>query len=395
MPAVTNVTTPPMQRRSLELALGGHNNSFGLLRLVLASMVILNHAYPLGGLGEDPIWQLTRGQGSFGSLAVLGFFALSGYLIGKSAGRLDTLQYFWHRALRIFPAYWGALIVGAFVVGPLVWVNDGNPLSTYVNLDRTGPINYVWSSADLTIETFGIHNVLAGTPYGLVGHGASVLNGSIWTLIYEWRCYVIVAVLALGGLLTKNRVAMLALVSGFAGLLLIFQAKPGFIETYIPLLADVQLITLAFVFLTGSLFAAYRDRIVFDHRLGLFAIFAVAWTLRYGGFAVFGHVAAVYAILYVAAALPKVFQRVGAKNDYSYGIYVYGFLVQQVLAYLGVHKWGYVPYVALALVVSAGLAWLSWHGIEKRALAIKSWGPGKGIAYWWQAGRRQWNARRA
>ena len=51
--------------------------------------------------------------------------------------------------------------------------------------------------------------------------------------------------------------------------------------------------------------------------------------------------------------------------------------------YLGWYKWGYVPWVAATIVVSAGCAWLSWHLVEKRALALKDWGPGRGIRHWY------------
>jgi peptidoglycan/LPS O-acetylase OafA/YrhL len=379
------------RRETFETALASRANSFGVLRLVLASLVIVDHAFPLGGFGRDPLWARTRGQTSFGSIAVLGFFAISGYLIAKSAARLDVLQYVWHRVLRIFPAYWTALVVGAFVVGPLVWIAGDNPIGTYVNRAINGPLSYVWSNADLGINTYGIHNIFATTtPYGLEV-GASVLNGSIWTLIYEWRCYLIVGVLALGAILTKHRSVLLGGVTAVGVLQLAEAASPGFLAKSVPILSDPQLLPLVFVFLVGSTFAAYRDRIVVDHRLGLFSFFVLALTLRYGGFVPFGLVAGAYAVLYLAAKLPPVFQRVGAKNDYSYGIYVYGFLVQQTLAYLGVYRWGYIPFVVVALAVSAGLAWLSWHAIEKRALALKAWGPGKGLRYWTSNVRTKWN----
>ena len=88
-------------------------------------------------------------------------------------------------------------------------------------------------------------------------------------------------------------------------------------------------------------------------------------------------------MLYLAARLPQATHWIGKKNDYSYGVYIYGFLVQQVTAYLGWYKLGYVPYVLIAIVLSLGCAWLSWHLVEKRAMALKNWGPGRGWRYWW------------
>lgn len=385
------MTESPTVRRSLGDALAGRVNAFGFLRLFFASLVIFHHAFPLGALGSDPVWKLTRGQMSMGSIAVLSFFAISGFLIAKSAARLDVVQYMWHRALRIFPAYWLVLLFTAAVVGPLVWLAEGHSLSTYVNLAPNGPIWYVLGNGDLQISTYGIHDIFATTtPYGEEVN-APVFNGSIWTLIYEWWCYLIVAVLALGGILTRSRPVLLAITTGLGILQLLMVAAPDAMIEYLPYLADPQLLPLVFVFLVGSTIASYRDVIPFDHRLGAFALFIVGATAHYGAFATFGHVAGVYLVLYLAALLPGWFRKVGAKNDYSYGIYVYGFLVQQVLAYLGVHKWGYFPFSIVALAVSAGLAWLSWHGVEKRALAIKAWGPGKGVRHWWDVARLKWN----
>jgi peptidoglycan/LPS O-acetylase OafA/YrhL len=90
-------------------------------------------------------------------------------------------------------------------------------------------------------------------------------------------------------------------------------------------------------------------------------------------------------------------QWIGAKNDYSYGMYLYGFLIQQLTAYLGWYQWGYWPWTLACVVLTAGCAWLSWHGIEKRALALKDRGPGRGVAYWLEQirGRLRGKARSA
>lgn len=53
-------------------------------------------------------------RSTLGEQAVPGFFCLSGFLIAGSRMRLDLGRFLWHRALRIFPAYWTCLIVVAF-----------------------------------------------------------------------------------------------------------------------------------------------------------------------------------------------------------------------------------------------------------------------------------------
>lgn len=369
---------------SISQALNGHNNSLGLIRLILASLVIVDHAFPLGGYGADPFWGLTKGQASLGSLAVAGFFAVSGYLIAKSGMSGDVIQFMWRRTIRIFPAYWLVLLVTAFLVAPMIWVNGGQPLGEYFSFAPNGPVYYFTANWNLNIGTYGIYDLLAATtPYGREV-GASAFNGSLWTLIYEWRSYLIIASLVAFGLLTRARIIVPMLAIFF----LILQLIAGFnwdaVVALVPaFMADQYMITLGFTFLVGSVFAVYSKQVVFDDRLGAFTGLLALATLRFGGFSTIGTIAAVYFILYLAARLPKKLQWIGQKNDYSYGVYIYGFLVQQVLSYMGLYKLGIVPYVLISWLIAMGCAWLSWHILEKHALALKDWGPGKGAKYWY------------
>jgi len=351
-----------------------------VLRLIFAALVIVDHAYPLGGFGHDPMWDRTRGQASLGSIAVLGFFAISGYLITKSGMSTDVVQFMWRRILRIFPAYWVLLAVSALLVGPVFWVLEGNALGSYWAV-AGGPLEYFTRNWTLEIGTYAIHDIFATTtPYG--ESAGSVLNGSLWSLLYEWQAYLLVAVLVAFGIVTKAKLVIPALAVFMVAVQLISITNPAALAAYIPFLGDPQRPPLLLVFLVGATIAVYSSKIPFGHGLGIFAIVVTALTLRYGGFSVLGAIAGTYAVLYVAAMLPRRLQWIGAKNDYSYGIYIYGFLVQQMLAYYGVYRLGVAPFVAIALIVAFVCAWLSWHLVEKRAMALKDWGPGRGISYW-------------
>lgn len=52
-------------------------NSIGLLRFLLASLVIVHHTRVQGGFGSDPLARATKGQVDLGIIAVSGFFALA------------------------------------------------------------------------------------------------------------------------------------------------------------------------------------------------------------------------------------------------------------------------------------------------------------------------------
>lgn len=374
-------------RVSIAGALAGHRNSLGVIRLVLASAVIFAHAYPLGGFGAGPWLTYTNNQVSLGSLAVLGFFAISGYLITKSGLNADVLQYLWRRVLRIFPAFWVVLLIGAFVVGPLVWVANGQPLANYFSRVPGNPFAYVMANWDLSIGAYGVRDVFAATtPYGNEV-GGSVLNGSIWTLIYEWNCYLIIGAAVALGVLRRARVLIPVVTAVMLVVQALYQTDRGALVALAPILADRELINLTLTFMLGATLAVYSQRVVFSNVLGVGAGALTLATLHFGGFLTIGLVAGTYFIMYLAARLPRRLQWIGTKNDYSYGVYIYGFLVQQTVAFFGGHRLGYLPFALIALIISLGLAWLSWHIVEKRAMALKSWGPGRGLDYWLEAVR--------
>ncbi|MGL4340629.1 MAG: acyltransferase family protein [Rhodoglobus sp.] len=373
--------------RSIGEALNGTNNSLGLIRLILASVVLVDHAFPLGGYGADPVLAMTGGQASLGTLAVAGFFAISGYLIAKSGMSGDVVQFMWRRTLRIFPAYWLVLAATALLVGPVLWVTGGRDLAEYFGTGPGGPFHYFVANYSLTIGTYGIYDLLAETtPYG-VAVGSSVFNGSIWTLIYEWNCYLIIAVLVACGVLRSARIVVPVIAGFFLLMQVVALIDLGAVGRVIPRMADNYTISLGFTFLAGSVIAVYSKKIPYDDRLGILSALLLLFTLRYGGFSTLGTAAGSYFILYLAARLPKAVHWIGAKNDYSYGVYIYGFLVQQIIAHLGWYRLGYVPFVLISFVLTLGCAWLSWHCVEKWALQLKAWGPGRGWRYWFDKAR--------
>jgi peptidoglycan/LPS O-acetylase OafA/YrhL len=136
------------------------------------------------------------------------------------------------------------------------------------------------------------------------------------------------------------------------------------------------------VFLVGSCIYLYRDKIPDSGILAALssAAFLVSFVLPVGSnmpawsltsvdlAAVF----LVYPLIWLGMHLPRPFKRIGSRNDYSYGIYIYGFPVQQLLAVFGVVSWGYFAFSVLGLLGAIPLAVLSWWVVEKRALRLKT-----------------------
>ncbi|GAA4974553.1 acyltransferase family protein [Actinoplanes utahensis] len=362
-------------RRTVDTAFSTPDNSFGFLRLLFAFAVLVSHSLPIGYGRDDPGVGLSHGQTGLGEIGILGFFTISGFLITRSGGRLPLPRYLWHRALRILPGFWVCLLVTAFVIAPVVALIEGGGLS--------GQVSYVLNNALVKIRQYGIGELFLDTPYG-ERTGTSVVNGSLWSLFYEFLCYLMVAGLALLGVLRRARWVVVLLAAG--GLALIVRdlvrapripGPQGAHEPFLGIAAldAYSLIYLTYIFLLGALFELYRRRIVLNDFGAMVAVLTVAGTLQFGAFAVLGYPAFAYLVLWLAVRLPAPFRRIGRHSDYSYGFYIYAFPVQQLLALLGVPKLGLVVYVLLATAGTFALAIPSWHLIERPAMAWKNWSP--------------------
>jgi peptidoglycan/LPS O-acetylase OafA/YrhL len=121
----------------------------------------------------------------------------------------------------------------------------------------------------------------------------------------------------------------------------------------------------------------FKDRLLIHPLLAGVAAVVFLGSLIFGGFFVFGIPAYAYLLLFVACYLPPRFQGIGRTRDYSYGIYIYAFPVQQVVALLHGNRWGVGPYIVLSLLGTLVFAIPSWHLVERPAMALKNWTPSR------------------
>ncbi len=361
--------------RTLDEVFSGRDNAFNAMRLVFALAVVVTHANILGfGREGNPLGI----PADLTALAVAGFFVLSGFLITRSGRRTSLVRFGWHRVLRIFPGFWVCIGLTALVVAPLLWLRQHGTLE---GIRDAGALSYIKNNFTTAIQQPTISDLLHGVPYPYE------LNGSLWTLKYELTCYLLVAALAVFGVLRRARLLVLLLTLGCFGLIVAdFVSGPTtvgplitFAAVRVPLAGPYEglyLLTYGAAFLLGATAELYRDVIPYNDVLGVIALVLVA-VASVEGLPLLGPALLAYAylLLWLGMRLPQFVRGIGRRNDYSYGVYIYAFLVQQVLAVLGVQRHGMVVYLSLSIVVTFVAAILSWHLVEKPAMRLKDWTP--------------------
>ncbi|OOG51127.1 acyltransferase [Rhodanobacter sp. C01] len=344
-----------MKRLSETLVRG--NNNFDLIRLTAALMVMLGHSYGIQGGEMESMLRFSHLE-SFGSLAVYAFFMVSGMLVSASfVNQPSIFRFIGLRVLRIWP---GAMVCAAFiafVVGPIF---------------SRSPVLVYFSDAQILHWLF--HNALLIDPVGgplpqlfAENHLKSLVNATVWTLPVELKCYVIVLVAGLLGCIGSRRRTVIVVV--LVGL--VFAMFANHPPKYLPL-GSFFVLPLAYsfypvpFFLLGMLLYAFRDHVLLDWK-PVVALLTVYLALRHSRFdPVFFYPAFIYGLLWLGSA--KMLHRLAPKHDYSYGIYLYGFVVQQAVSSLYPAMNSYLSLV-IAVPVTVILAALSWHWVEQPCLA--------------------------
>ncbi|MEU6205286.1 acyltransferase [Micromonospora musae] len=369
---------------SLEERFSSRHNALGVIRLALATAVLVGHAWPLSGVSEHQVLRdASSGQTDLGAMAVYGFFVLSGFLITGSGLKLTVGRYAWHRFLRIFPGLWVCLLVTALGIAPLVALYERGTLDGFWT-HPLGPQQYITVNWFASWGQAQISGLLTEAPYSqLLGGRPGSFDASLWTLKYELTCYIVVGALAGTAVLRRAPRAVVLLAGLLYGILLVdWYRGPGLTAGLqgrgalgpFPLLGSLsvhQVICLGFLFLLGGAIRLYRHRVPMHGGLAAVAGVALLVSLTQGGFYVVGLPAYAYLLFYLAVALPGIFQRIGRKRDYSYGIYIYGWPVQQVIALMGGARYGLFVYILLSVLGTLALAVPSWHLVERPAMSLK------------------------
>lgn len=343
-----------------------HKNNFDFLRLLFAAFVVITHSYALSySLADfnegDWLFQLSNHQAKLSDLGVKGFFIISGFLIFQSLIRSKSLtDYYWKRILRLFPALTIVLLL-TVLLAPFVYEHPSIPY-----LQNTEVWSYFPNNLSLFKRQLDIAGVFDSNPR------IRDINGALWTLQYEFIFYMLLSVL----FVVRNRKTFLKifLTASYLFLLIgnVFFYDQLCVYGYSPFGRTNYLLDLGVFFFAGSLLAVFEvDKVKWPVYVPLFLFALLVLSLGFHFFKPLWYVLFPLVVISIGLrATPYVSDIAKKIGDASYGVYIYSFPMQQALVHF--FKLDFWPLVVSSLSLSLIIGFLSWHFIEKRALAYKS-----------------------
>jgi len=350
------------------------SNNFDFLRFFLAVLVIFSHCYVIyyGKLQDtEPAMILTRNQTDFGGIAVDFFFIISGFLILQSFFRSETAGiYFKKRFLRIYPGYFVAFLISILIVGPLGTAWDLSWTSVHYYFETI-------SKKHLLLNLVTLQKPVGGRSFAWLPL-PGMLNESLWTIEYEFFCYLLLPVILLKRL-GKSKASVVILLGLMYVITIIQHFYPQLItERRFPVsllyvIDPVILPRFIVYFLTGSCFYLFREKIV--RSVWIVVVSVIAIVLSCSAFKVLELVlpfAGAYLLFFIAYHPRIKLSSFAQKGDLSYGMYLYAWPIQQLLAYALYKHIGPLTLFCLSVPLTYLAALMSWHYVEKVFLRLKT-----------------------
>lgn len=330
-------------------------NSFNLVRLIAAILVIISHSFliPYGIGSKEPLYNLT--SLTLGQHAVHIFFVISGLTLCRSVVMDKNMaRYARARFLRIVPALVGFGLFFSFIMGPVV---TGATLSRYFSDLNTWlypfsvPVNFQQAATP--------PSVFQNIPI------SGAVNNPLWTIKYEVFAYLCLGIFASFGFLRKNRFSVAAL--ALAGILTVslqpYQSESG-------LGALFQAAKFSFCFLLGVVAYLYRTRVP-THIIWLSITALLIVIARQSHISLLAYILLdAHIAIVVGSTNFGLLTQWTRENDISYGTYIYGWPVQQFVV-TAFPMLGVLAFGAVSLIAAMLLGYLSWRLIEQPALRLK------------------------
>jgi peptidoglycan/LPS O-acetylase OafA/YrhL len=324
---------------------GRFSNNFDFMRFAAATLVVAAHAYALHtgysqiGL-HDPVMLAGRA-------ALAALLATSGYLIAASwESTASPLRFAWKRFLRVVPGLIPVILVTLFILGPLVTsLPQDDYFAALLSPEGLAAVPF--------FENGGVLGLFQDNPVAYV-------NGSLWTIPLEAALYGVVAALGVAGLLHR-RGALPALIALS-------------VLVWFCWFDDVRMAKVRFslYFLLGALLYLRRERVTLRPAIagGLLILLVASAMTPFAAIA--GVVAIPYLTIYAAHIPLPLLNTFGRHGDFSYGIYLYHYPLQQTIIQVTANTVAIPALFGISFAAAFACAFISWHAIERRALAAKN-----------------------
>lgn len=327
-------------------------SGFDYMRFILATSIIAFHA---PGVTQDSLGNILGALAGIAFKFLLPmFFSLSGFLVAGSLERnASIIGFYTLRALRIVPALAVEITLSALILGPILTTV---PLTEYFSAPefRSYFLNIVG------YMHYRLPGVFHSNPF------PDIINQQLWTVPSELNCYLALGALAVASLVRRRIFLVLLIIAGQVIWANFAWSGPSLIRA-----AIAPGGTLILAFICGVAFYRYKTFIRMSWPLffGITAVTLFAATLPRSEF--FLSIPVCYMTIFLGLLNPYRHKFI-ASGDYSYGLFLYGYPIQQVMASTGswAHHWWLN--LVLAYPVALLIAIISWHKIEKPALGLRT-----------------------
>jgi len=340
-------------------------NNFDAIRLAMAFLVLFSHCFALhfGSEAMEPFSLLTNGYYNSGNVGVWAFFIISGFLVARSFDMSPGVGRFaLRRVRRILPGYLVATSLCAFAVTPLF-----TPPGFTISL---GEVAATLAGNLLLSNHFPVPDLFRDNP-------VTAINGSLWSIRFEALCYVGLALLTL----TFRHALRPALLVAYAGVVILWcwadltGRKPGGSPALIAAIGWPYLWMMVLPnFLAGMIAYHWRAALPRSTPLLVGMVGACLLIFHLGERGTWGIVGAhmlgpptlAYGLFWLAYHPHLDLRHAARHGDFSYGVYLYAFVIQQMLVARTTLPFPVFVIASALLSLAAGIA--SWWLVERPCL---------------------------
>lgn len=321
-----------------------------IIRFFAAILVIICHSFPLsyGNTTSDYLARYTDNRLSFGGLAVGIFFVFGGFLISKSMeNKKNAATFFKARCKRIFPSLIFVVLVIVFVIGPIV---TDLTIREYFSSMET----YKYLGNIFLIPIHNLPGVFEKNIY------ASVVNGALWTLPVEFMCYIMIYIAYKIGIFEKKKFAFTIPFAIVIIILLIF-IRDNFI---------ISVVRPVILYYIGLGMYVFRDKIKLTKKCFWTSVFCFILLIGLKLDIIAMISVFPYIMMYLAFGTKKKFINFSKNGDISYGMYLWGWPVAQIVCMIFGKKMEWYVNSIIVITLSIVFGYITYVIVERKILNI-------------------------